>query len=72
MKRCCYELEFLDVKHKFVDDTQTTVQLVFYNELGRRTILAYVHTDEDVEDAETNKESYVDLMFETIKCNLFK
>lgn len=70
IKRCYYEVAFLDVSRKWLDNTKTTVELIYYNELGTPTVLAYVHTDDTVETAKSKKEEYVDLMLKTIKENI--
>ena len=72
MKRRCFELEFLDVAHKWADDTQTTVQLVYYDELGLKSVLAYVHDDLGKEAAKTMSNYYLDLMFDVIRKDIFK
>ena len=71
MKRCYYELEFLDVDKKWVDDTKTTIQLVYYDEIGNKTILGYVHDDLDIENAKIRAISgfYLNLIFEEIRRN---
>jgi hypothetical protein len=69
-KSCCYELVFLDVRHKWVDGTKTTVELVYYDELGRTIVLAYVHTDYTLEEAIENREEYIEMMLDTIKSNI--
>jgi hypothetical protein len=69
-KRCCYEVIFLDISHKWLDDTKTTVELIYHDELGTPTVLAYVHTNKTVEEAQINKDKYVDIMLNTIKENI--
>jgi hypothetical protein len=69
-KTNCYEVKFIDVSHKWVDDTKTTAELIFYDMLGRPVVLAYVHRDDTVEEAKANKEKYLDLMLKTIKDNV--
>lgn len=66
-KTNCYEVKFIDVSHKWVDNTKTTAELIFYDMLGRPVILAYVHSDDTVEEAKTKKEEYLDLMLKVIK-----
>ncbi|KIN79774.1 MULTISPECIES: hypothetical protein [Clostridium] len=69
-KRCCYEVAFLDVSRKWLDNTKTTVELIYYDELGTPTVLAYVHTDDAVETAKSKRNEYIDLMLKTIKENI--
>lgn len=71
MMICTYELEFLDVAHKWLDDTKTTVQLVYYNEIGNKNILAYVHDDCILEVAKSMPDYYLDIMFDVIRKDVF-
>lgn len=70
VKRNSYELVFLDVSHKWLDDTKTTVELVFYDMFGASTVLAYVHTDDDIETAKSKSDELIDLLLKTIKENI--
>lgn len=69
-KTNCYEVKFIDVSHKWLDNTKTTAELIFYDMLGRSIVLAYVHSDDTVEEAKKDKEKYLDLMLKTIKENV--
>lgn len=62
-----YYIKYLDVKHKWLDDTQTTVELIFQDRLGIECVLAYVHTEMDIPEAKENQDMFIDLMLETIK-----
>jgi hypothetical protein len=69
-KTNCYEVKFIDVSHKWLDNTKTTAELIFYDMLGRPMVLAYVHSDDTIEEARSNKEKYLDIMLKTIKDNV--
>lgn len=69
-KTNCYEVKFIDVSHKWVDNTKTTAELIFYDMLGKPVVLAYVHSDDTVQEAKKNKEEYLDVMLKTIKENV--
>ena len=69
-QRCCYEVVFLDVSNKWLDDTKTTVELIYHDELGATTVLAYVHTNKTVGETEKDKDKYIDIMLKTIKENI--
>lgn len=69
-KRVYYEIQFLDVAHKWIDNTKTTVELIYYNELGLPIILAYIHTDDIIEVAKGKKAEYINIMLKTIKENI--
>lgn len=70
MKRNCYELVFLDVSYKWLGDVKTTIELIYYDMFGNKTVLAYVHTNDDIDIARSKKDEYIDLMLKTIKENI--
>ena len=70
MKRNCYELVFLDVSYKWLGDVKTTIELIYYDMFGNKAVLAYVHTNDDIDIARSKKDEYIDLMLKTIKENI--
>lgn len=70
IKRNCYELVFLDVSHKWLDNTKTTVELIFHDTFGVSTVLAYTHTDNDINTAKSKSDELIDLLLKTIKENI--
>jgi len=65
-------VKYLDVKHKWLDDTKTTVELVAKLFGGTEVVIAYVHTSDSISEAEQKKEYYLDVMLETIKMGAIK
>lgn len=65
-----YYIKYLDVRHKWLDDTKTTVELIFQDFFGAECVLAYVHSDMDIPEAKENQDMFIDLMLETIKSNI--
>lgn len=71
-KRCCFDIIFLDVQHKWLDDTKTTVELIYYNELGIPTVLTYIHTNDTLEQAKEDKNHYLNIMLNLIRKDVNK
>lgn len=69
-KKPYFEIKFLDVRKKWLDNTKTTIELILYDYFDIPTVVSYVHTDEDIKIAKKNKEKYIDLMLKTIKENI--
>jgi len=60
-------LRYLDVSHKWIDNTKTTVELMIScSEIPYDIVLSYVHTDETIEECRTHEQDYIDLMLKTI------
>lgn len=70
IKTNCYELKYLNVAHKWMDGTKTTVELIYYDMFGQPVILAYVHTDDEIEVAKQKEEKIIDVMLGVIRNNL--
>ena len=60
-------LRYLNVEHKWLDGTKTTVELMMhFHEIPYDIVLAYVHTDETIEECKTHEQDFIDLMLKTI------
>jgi len=53
-----------------MDGTKTTVELIYYDMFGQPVILAYVHTDDEIEVAKQKEEKIIDVMLGVIRNNL--
>ena len=49
------------------DGTET---YIYYDMFGNKAVLAYVHTNDDIDIARSKKDEYIDLMLKTIKENI--
>lgn len=64
-----FYLRYLDVAHKWLDDTKTTIELmVSINGFGD-FVLTYVHTNDDIETCKTKEAYYMDILLNVIKEN---
>lgn len=60
-------LKYLDVCHKWVDGTKTTIELMIHcREIPYDIVLSYVHTNETIEECKTHEQYFIDLMLKTI------
>lgn len=62
-----FYLKYLDVTHKWLDDTKTTVELIatingFYD-----AVLTYVHTNDDIETCKNKEDYYLDILLNVIR-----
>lgn len=66
-----YYLRYLDVEHKWVDGTKTTVELMLDDySIPFDIVLAYVHTNDTIEQCKKREDEFINLMLETIKNNV--
>jgi len=59
-----------DVSNKYVDTTKTTTRLVLKNPIGHETVIAFVHSNNTIEEVLQNKKEYEKLLLTTIKENM--
>ena len=64
-----FYLKYLDVAHKWLDGTKTTVELVAEMAWGNDIVLTYVHTTDDIETCKSRKVFYMDILLKAIQKN---
>lgn len=64
-----FYLRYLDVEHKWLDDTKTTVELMVSILGFGDFVLTYVHTNDDVETCKTKEDYYMDILLNVIREN---
>ena len=64
-----FYLRYLDVKHKWLDDTKTTVELMVSILGFGDFVLTYVHTNDDVETCKAKEDYYMDILLNVIREN---
>lgn len=64
-----FYLKYLDVAHKWLDGTKTTVELVAEMAWCNDIVLTYVHTTDDIKTCKDKKEFYMDVLLKAIQKN---
>lgn len=64
-----FYLRYLDVEHKWLDDTKTTVELMVSIRGFGDFVLTYVHTNDDVETCKSKEDHYMDILLNVIREN---
>lgn len=62
-----FYLKYLDVAHKWIDDTKTTIELIATVNGIHDFVLTYVHTDDDVETCKSKEDYYMEILLNVIR-----
>jgi hypothetical protein len=63
-------VEVADVSHKWLDSTKTTTTLSLIDAFDMKRVIAYIHSDDSVEEVLAKKEAYEDILIKTIKASM--
>ncbi len=62
-----FYLKYLNVEHKWLDNTKTTVELMASIFGYGDVVLTYVHTDDDIETCKEKEDYYMEVLLNVIR-----
>lgn len=62
-----FYLKYLDVAHKWLDDTKTTIELIATISGFHDVVMTYVHTDDDIEMCKSKEDYYIEILLSVIR-----
>lgn len=62
-----FYLKYLDVAHKWLDDTKTTIELIATINGFHDCVLTYVHTDDDIKTCKAKEDYYMEILLNVIR-----
>lgn len=62
-----FYLKYLDVAHKWLDDTKTTIELIATIKGFGEFVLTYIHTDDDIETCKSKEDYYMEILLNVIR-----
>lgn len=62
-----FYLKYLDVAHKWLDNTKTTIELIATINGFHDVVMTYVHTNDDIETCKEKEDYYMEILLNVIR-----